>query len=374
MNFCDADAKYCTDIHLLGTSQLTSVGKATLKFRPGAGNHGYKAVFAGTNTDAGSASSASALTVSGKTPTAAAITETGIPGNYTLTATVGGQGGTSAPTGTVSFLDTSYSNAVVATGQLGIGVSELNFLRSEAIDTDNQSTSVTVGDFNGDGIPDLAVASYFDGVVSILLGNGDGTFTPATNSPITGLFDPRSIIVGDFNGDGKADIAFLVGYYSGGVAIYLGNGDGTFTVAPKSPVSVGVNFSEAVAAGDFNGDGIADLAVSSDDGGVYILIGKGDGTSTITSGSPTYRLYKGCLRCQPPRPAVMQVARFRLPVHHMGPSLFLWGDHGWHFCLQEMRGCTRRNQSTLSEVPDLQVKIRVSVLSSHPTTTCSAGE
>jgi Bacterial Ig-like domain (group 3) len=56
VNFCDADAKYCTDIHMLGTSQLTTAGTATMKFRPGVGSHSYKAVFAGTNTDAGSGS------------------------------------------------------------------------------------------------------------------------------------------------------------------------------------------------------------------------------------------------------------------------------------------------------------------------------
>ncbi|MGB6830352.1 MAG: FG-GAP-like repeat-containing protein [Terracidiphilus sp.] len=293
VNFCNAAAKYCTDINLLGTSQLTSAGTATMKFRPGVGNHSYKAVFAGTNADAGSASNASALMVSGKTPTAAAIAWSGSPGNYSLTSAVGAQGGTSAPSGTVSFLDTSFGNAVVATGELGPGVSGVDFVRSETNDTDNQSTSVTVGDFNGDGIPDLAVASYFDGVVSILLGNGDGTFTPAPDSPISGLFDPDSIIVADFNEDGNEDIAFKVGSYNGGVAIYLGNGDGTFTEAPSSPVIVGgpYDFIDAVASGDLNGDGIADLVATKDadeygPSSVAILLGNGDGTFTPAPDSP----------------------------------------------------------------------------------------
>ena len=63
VNFCDASASNCTDIRLLGTSQLTSAGTAILRFRPGIGNHSYKAVFAGTNNDAGSSSSPSALSV-----------------------------------------------------------------------------------------------------------------------------------------------------------------------------------------------------------------------------------------------------------------------------------------------------------------------
>jgi hypothetical protein len=293
VNFCDASSKYCTDIHLLGTTQLTSAGTAALKLRAGLGSHSYKAVFLGTNTYSGSSSNASALTVSGKAPTAAAITESGNPGDYILTASVGGQGGTSAPSGTVSILDTSYSNNIVATAQLETGVSGLNFMRSEAIGTDNESTSVAVGDFNGDGIPDLAVASYFDGVVTILLGNGDGTFSPAPDSPITGLFDPNAIIVGDFNGDGKADLAFKVGYYNGGVAIYLGNGNGTFTEASNSPITVGGDFDyiDALATGDFNGDGIADLVATLDAEGygpssVAILLGNGSGTFAPAPNSP----------------------------------------------------------------------------------------
>jgi len=81
VNFCDASATYCTDIHTLGTAQLTSAGTAVLKFVPGPGSHSYKAVFAGTRNDAGSTSAAISLTVSGPHATASFIAETGGPGN-----------------------------------------------------------------------------------------------------------------------------------------------------------------------------------------------------------------------------------------------------------------------------------------------------
>ncbi len=125
VNFCDATATYCTDIHILATAQLTSSGTATYKFRPGIGSHSYKAVFVGTNSYAGSVSSASPLTVTGTAgpfATATSIAETGAWGNYTLTGTVTEAGGTVAPTGTVSFLDASNGNSVLATGSLGAAV------------------------------------------------------------------------------------------------------------------------------------------------------------------------------------------------------------------------------------------------------------
>lgn len=116
VNFCDATATYCTDIHVFATAQLTSSGTATYKFRPGIGSHSYKAVFVGTNSFADSVSSVSPLTVTGTVgpfATATSITETGAWGNYTLTGTVTEAGGTVAPTGTVSFLDASNGSAVV---------------------------------------------------------------------------------------------------------------------------------------------------------------------------------------------------------------------------------------------------------------------
>jgi hypothetical protein len=144
-------------------------------------------------------------------------------------------------------------------------------------------------DFNGDGKLDLAVADYdnvelgfaFPSQVSILLGNGDGTF----QSPI--IYDVGEgahwIAAGDFNQDGKQDLAVVNGY-GNTVSILLGNGDGTFQ--PQVSYAVGVEpFSVAVA--DFNGDGIPDLAVSNSiciyesacgPGTVSILLGNGDGT------------------------------------------------------------------------------------------------
>ena len=144
------------------------------------------------------------------------------------------------------------------------------FLAPLAFDTGSSPWSVAVGDFNGDGKPDLAVANEGDlgvgdyGNVSILLGNGDGTFQSAHN--IVAGKNPVSIVVGDFNGDGRLDIAVANnginiqgGWLPGNVSVLLGNGDGTFQDHVDYPTGSGP---VSVATGDFNGDGKLDLAVA----------------------------------------------------------------------------------------------------------------
>jgi len=132
---------------------------------------------------------------------------------------------------------------------------------------------VTVGDFNRDGKLDLAVGNTSPNSVSVLLGNGDGTFQAAVNYG-TGS-GPMTVAVGDFNGDGKLDLV-TANSSSNNVSVLLGNGDGTFQAAVNYG-SVPEPF--AIATGDFNHDGKLDLAVTSDIGGsVSVLLGKGDGT------------------------------------------------------------------------------------------------
>jgi sugar lactone lactonase YvrE len=291
VNFCDAAAAHCTDIHILGIAQLTSAGTATFKFRPGFGSHSYKAVFLGTNTNAASSSGASPLAVTGKYPTTTMIVATGNPGDYTLTATVASTdkgAGAVAPSGSVSFLDTSFSNTMVGTASLSSGMTGLSFLNRGAQVLGNDTWLVATGDFNGDGIPDIVVGGQTVDGVTVFLGNGDGTFTQAPNSPIALSSGALALAVGDFNRDGKADLAVLVG---GTVTIYLGNGDGTFTQAPGNPTAVGGSSAsnDLEAVGDFNGDGMLDLAVANGDGGagfVTILLGNGDGTFTQAVGNP----------------------------------------------------------------------------------------
>jgi hypothetical protein len=286
VNFCDATAKYCTDIHLFGTAQLTDNGTAALKFIPGAGSHSYKAVFVGTANNATSASTALTLVVtpvrpgSGSLATTTTIAASGSPNDYSLTATVSGNGSVS-PTGMVSFLNTSNANVVLGTAVLTPVTTGLNFSNnSSSLNTvavsNQQAISVVTADFNGDGIPDLALPNGPFGL-TILLGNGDGTFTaaasPGTNYPQT------SIAVGDFNGDGIPDLAYGTSTDDTPGGVLLGNGDGTFR--PGQRLQTGNN-SDSAAVGDFNGDGNLDLAITSFcpfvPNSVYIFLGNGDGT------------------------------------------------------------------------------------------------
>jgi hypothetical protein len=146
--------------------------------------------------------------------------------------------------------------------------------------------SVAVGDFNLDGKPDLAVANAgFDDDVTILLGNGSGGFTQPAGSPVGAGTSPRSVAIGDFNLDGKVDLA-VANANSNDVTILLGNGSGGFIEAAGSPVGAG-SFPQSVAEGDFNQDGKPDLAVADvNSNTITILLGNGSGGFTQPAGSP----------------------------------------------------------------------------------------
>src|SRR5439155_549082 len=139
------------------------------------------------------------------------------------------------------------------------------------------AAAVAVGDFNGDGKDDLAVANQGSNTVSVLLSNLDGTFRPASpSSYAVGAF-PWSVAVGDFNGDGILDLAVGNGG-SNTVSVLLGKVDGTFLAAVPATYAVG-GFPWSVAVGDFNKDGKDDLAVTNTGPDtVSILLGNGDGT------------------------------------------------------------------------------------------------
>jgi hypothetical protein len=166
---------------------------------------------------------------------------------------------------------------------------------------DRVPISVAVGDVNGDGKPDLVVTSCFlflncesSGGVSVLLGNGDGSFQPAVTYSSGGM-GVRGIALADLNRDGNLDLIVTncAPYGSascyfgseGNIAVFLGKGDGTFQ-APKTFGSGGV-YPWSLAVADVNGDGELDVVVlncadsgrcESSNAGVGVLLGKGDGT------------------------------------------------------------------------------------------------
>jgi hypothetical protein len=169
--------------------------------------------------------------------------------------------------------------------------------------------ALAVGDLNGDGHPDVVVANYCartfcnGGIVSVLLGNGDGTFQTAV-SYNTGGINPWSVAIGDLNFDGYPDLVVAnvcqssTNCNNGTIAVLFGNGDGTFRAPTIYNAGGYWNFS--VVIGDVNGDGIPDLVVGNylqcitcTEGAVSVFLGDGDGTfqAPVSYSSAGYEVY-----------------------------------------------------------------------------------
>src|SRR3989442_333680 len=173
-------------------------------------------------------------------------------------------------------LDLVVANSLANTVSVLLGNGDGTFQAARNFDAGLGSGPiwVVVVDINGDGKADVLLANQSRHSLGVLLGNGDGTLQPPMNFDTAGNL-PESIAVGDFNGDGKLDVA-VAHFYSTNVTVLLGNGDGTFRPALTFPVG---NRNEFVAVGDFNGDGTLDVAVASyNTNTVGVLMGNGDGT------------------------------------------------------------------------------------------------
>lgn len=168
----------------------------------------------------------------------------------------------------------------------------------------NNARWIVTGDFNGDGHADLAVANIGGDSVTVYLGKGDGTFGSPQTVGIGAGSGPFALVVGDFNGDGKADVA-VTGDLSGDVTVLLGKGDGSFQRLAAAPCG---KDPRSIAAGDFNGDGMADLVVGNYTAGmVTVLLGKGDGT--FQAGT-TYNVASTGDNSSPTNPRSIAVADF----------------------------------------------------------------
>ena len=177
----------------------------------------------------------------------------------------------------------------------GLGAGSVSFLPAVSYASGGlYAESVTITDVNGDGKPDLVVANQcvkttnekcghglMFGSVSVLLGNGDGTFQPELSYGSGGIHT-LSVAVADVNRDGKPDLLVtnrncLKGCSGGIVSVLLNNGDGTFR--PPVIYSSGQRDAWSIAVADVNGDGMPDLVVSDgDESFVSVLLGNGDGT------------------------------------------------------------------------------------------------
>jgi glucose/arabinose dehydrogenase/fibronectin type 3 domain-containing protein len=152
----------------------------------------------------------------------------------------------------------------------------------------NKAHEVAVADFNRDTRPDLALTCHGNNFISVLLGNGDGTFGAATNFTVGSA--PHSIVALDFNGDGNPDVA-VANLNSDNVSVRLGNGTGGFAAAVNYTVGDGPH---GIRAGDLNADGKLDLVtVNEFSNNVTVLLGAANGAFTVLNSFPTGLVPKG---------------------------------------------------------------------------------
>jgi uncharacterized protein YcsI (UPF0317 family) len=172
----------------------------------------------------------------------------------------------------VSDLAIANSGDNTVTMLLGVATGGFAAAAGSPFAVGSKPVSIAVADFNADYVPDLAIVNSGDNTVTVLLGNGTGGFTAAASSPFAVGSAPVSLAVADFNKDGKNDLA-IANSGDNTVTVLLGTGMGGFTEAAGSPFAVG-KAPASIAAVDFNGDNITDLAIAnSGDNTVTVLLG-----------------------------------------------------------------------------------------------------
>jgi hypothetical protein len=179
-------------------------------------------------------------------------------------------------------LDNKPDLALVNTGNpgkvtilLGDGAGGFTQPAGSPYSVGQEPRSIVVGDFNNDGKPDFVAANFIGGSLSVLLGDGSGAFTEAPGSPVSAPGGPLYVASGDFDHDGRADLA-TANISPAGVGIYIGTGNGGFAAAPGSPYPTGGTLPQGLAVGDLNADGRLDIAVANHmSSTISVLLGSG---------------------------------------------------------------------------------------------------
>jgi PKD repeat protein len=168
---------------------------------------------------------------------------------------------------------------------MGLGTGQFSLAPGSPISGMSGPISTASDDFNGDGTPDLATAHYNSGNLTIMIGNGNGSFTQSSGSPYFSGTNPYCVDVADFNMDGKKDV-IVSNANSHNVRLFLGNGLGGFSLAPGFPVAT-ATVPYHVTAGFFNSDAFPDFAVANGySNNLQVFLNNGSGGFTQASGSP----------------------------------------------------------------------------------------
>ena len=160
------------------------------------------------------------------------------------------------------------------------------FTAKPAVSLSYSPSTMVIGDFNGDGKPDLALGTY-SGRIIVMLGDGAGGFAAAPSSPIATSLTTSNLIVGDFDGDGIQDLLGYAAGTSGAISLFPGDGSGNFSSWTGNPVVL-VSSAYAVVAADFNHDGKLDIAYTTSTGALVVLLSNATGSFGFTgaAGSP----------------------------------------------------------------------------------------